>query len=313
MRKKTKILLCSVGISLMLGGCSGMNSTNTNHDSGKAKDVKTLPSGDTFISVQDYTGEGYSLANGKETDEIAEANRAQIDEAAKKFFQEKYKTEVKVHNVVGAKDGATVFVESVGDPHFYTYAVVPIIEKENKVDIDKIWADDFQVQNAIKGGLYYMIFKEEFQHLDKYFDSLAAEGEITGKTKQALQNVGGYGFMTPYYLISTSKNDESIIPVYELYLSNPKESVEKLKAAFDESKFSAENLTIGIQLFMKDKDAKPSEKIFNQVVKNLEEMKNIPRGSYGIVLNDNLIHRETSEGFKENSLERDYPNPIVKE
>ncbi|URT70688.1 hypothetical protein [Cytobacillus firmus] len=65
-----------------------------------------------------------------------------------------------------------------------------------------------------------------------------------------------------------------------------------------------ENLTIGIQLFMKDKDAKSSEKIFNHAVKDLDEMKNNPRGSYGIFLNDNLIHRETSEGFKENSLER---------
>nr|WP_304588001.1 DUF1672 family protein [Cytobacillus firmus] len=246
-------------------------------------------------------------------DRIAEANRNQIEVDVKKFFKEHYKTEVKVHNVVGGKDGATVFVESVGEPHFYTYAVVPIIEKENKVNLEKIWADDYQVQNAIKGGLYHMIFNEKFQQLDQYFDSLAAEGEITGKTKEALQNVGGFGFMTPYYLISTSKNDESIIPVYNLYLSNPKESAEKLKAVFNESKFSAENLTIGIQLFMKDKEAKPSEKIFNQVVKDLEEMKGIPRGSYGIVLNDNLIHRETSEGFKENSLERDYPDSIVKE
>lgn len=313
MHNKTKTLLCIVGISLLLGGCSGMNSTNNNQEIKEAKETQTSASNDTFISVQEYTGEGYFLAIGEETDKIAEANKAQIDEATKKFFQEKYKTEVKVHNVVGAEDGATVFVESVGEPHFYTYAVVPIIEKENKIDIDKIWADDFQVQNAIKGGLYHMIFKEEFQQLDKYFDSLAAEGEITGKTKEALQNVGGYGFMTPYYLISTSKNDESIIPVYKLYLSNPKESVEKLKVAFDESKFSAENLTIGIQLFMKDKDAKPSEKIFNQVVKDVKEMKNIPRGSYGIVLNDNYIHRETSEGFKESSLERDYPDSIVKE
>ncbi|WP_258751373.1 hypothetical protein [Cytobacillus firmus] len=32
---------------------------------------------------------------------------------------------------------------------------------------------------------------------------------------------------------------------------------------------------------MKDMDAKPSEKIFNQFGKDLEEMKNIPRGSLG--------------------------------
>ncbi|MDQ0233676.1 hypothetical protein J2S19_005033, partial [Metabacillus malikii] len=43
-----------------------------------------------------------------------------------------YKTEVKVHNVVGSQDAATVFVESVGEPHFYTYAVVPIENKRKK-------------------------------------------------------------------------------------------------------------------------------------------------------------------------------------
>lgn len=65
--------------------------------------------------------------------------------------------------MVGAKDGATVFVESKGEPHFFTYAVVPINVKEKKVMTDQIWADEFQVENAIKGGLYHMIFSEEFK------------------------------------------------------------------------------------------------------------------------------------------------------
>ncbi|EFV78261.1 MULTISPECIES: DUF1672 family protein [Cytobacillus] len=303
MHKKTKILLCSVGISLMLGGCSGMNSANNNQESEKSKETQAAPSEESQISVQDYTGEGYALPYGKETDKIADESLDQIEEATIKFFKEKYKTDVTVHNVVGAKDGATVFVESKGEPHFYTYAVVPIDELEKKVMTEKIWADEFQVENAIKGGLYHMIFKEEFKQLDKYLETLAAEGQVTGKTKEALQNVGGQGFSTPYYFISMRSKEAAIKPVYDLYMKNPDESEENLRNAFEDSSFAADNLFINIQLFMADKNAKPNKELFDQITKDLEEMTSIPRGSYSFVLNDNFIDKQSSSGMGDNSLD----------
>ncbi|WP_236693879.1 DUF1672 family protein [Sporosarcina globispora] len=287
-----------------------MNSTNNNQDSEKAKETQAAPSGDTAVSVQDYTGEGYALPYGKETDKIADENLDQIEKAAIKFFQEKYKTDIMVHNVVGAKDEATVFVESKGEPHFYTYAVVPIDELEKKVMTEKIWADEFQVENAIKGGLYGMIFKEEFKQLDDYLDSLAAEGQVTGKTKEAIQNVGGKGFSTPYYFISIA-DETAIQPVYELFMKNPDESAENLRKAFEDNSFSAENLFINIQLFMADTNAKPDKKLFDQIIKDLEEMTSIPRGSYSFVLNDNFIDKQSSSGMKDNSL--DLLDDIIKE
>ncbi|KML37542.1 DUF1672 family protein [Cytobacillus oceanisediminis] len=311
MHKKTKILLCSVGISLMLGGCSGMNSTNNNQDTEKTKETQAAPSEETKISVQDYTGEGYALPYGRVTDEIADKNLAEIEEAATSFFKEKYKTDVTVHNVVGAKDGATVFVESKGEPHFYTYAVVPIDELEKKVMTEKIWADEFQVENAIKGGLYGMIFKDEFNQLDDYFDSLAAEGQITGRTKESIQNVGGHGFSTPYYFISMRSKEAAIQPVYDLFMKNPDESAENLKKAFEDNSFSAKNLFINIQLFMADKNENPDKKIFDQIIKDLEEMNSIPRGSYSFVLNDNFIDKQSSSGMGDNSL--DLLKDIIKE
>ncbi|MBG9588234.1 DUF1672 family protein [Cytobacillus firmus] len=302
MNKKTKILLCSVGISLLLGGCSD--------ESKKTKETQAAPSEETKISVQDYTGEGYALPYGRVTDEIADKNLAQIEEAATSFFKENYKTDVTVHNVVGAKDGATVFVESKGEPHFYTYAVVPIDELEKKVMTEKIWADEFQVGNAIKGGLYGMIFKEEFNQLDNYFDSLAAEGQITGRTKESIQNVGGHGFSTPYYFISIA-SETAIKPVYDLFMKNPDESAENLRKIYDDNSFSAENLFINIQLFMADKNANPDKKLFDQIIKDLEEMTSIPRGSYSFVLNDNFIDTQSSSGMGDNSL--DLTNDIIKE
>ncbi|WP_257985124.1 hypothetical protein [Bacillus sp. T33-2] len=72
MHNKTKISLCSVGISGMLGGCLDMNSTNNNNDSEKVKETQVSPSSATLASIQDYTGKGYALPYGKETDKIAE-------------------------------------------------------------------------------------------------------------------------------------------------------------------------------------------------------------------------------------------------
>ncbi|MFY2156556.1 DUF1672 family protein [Cytobacillus firmus] len=310
MHKKAKVLLCSMGTSFMLGGCSGMINSNNYQKNEQTKDTQAAPSEETRISVQDYTGEGYALPYGRVTDEIADKNLAQIVEAATSFFKEKYKTDVTVHNVVGAKDGATVFVESKGEPHFYTYAVVPIDEVAKKVWTERIWADEFQVENAIKGGLYSMIFKEEFNQLDDYFNSLAAEGKITGRTKESIQNVGGHGFSTPYYFISIA-SETSIQPVYELFMKNPDESAENLRKAFKDNSFSAENLFINIQLFMADPNAKPDKKLFDRIIKDLEEMTSIPRGSYSFVLNDNFIDKQSSSGMGDNSL--DLTNDIIKD
>lgn len=298
----SKISLCCLGIIIMLGGCS--NPTDTS---------ETNASDDALVSVAEYNGDGYALPYGKETDQIAEDHQEQIEKAAVALFQENYQTEVAVHNVVGALDAATVFVESVGEPHFYTYAVVPIDEKEKKVMTEQISADAFQVENAMKGGLYHMIFSNDFKKLDDYYESLVAEGKVVGKTEAALENVGGHGFMTPYYFISTDPDDAAIKPVYDLYLQNPNESVVALRNAYKAELFDSENLKINIQLFMADKADKPSENIFHEVTRALEEMDSIPRGTYSFSLNDHFIDKKSGEGAKENSLKRGFPDYIVKE
>ncbi|MBM7702330.1 DUF1672 family protein [Metabacillus iocasae] len=306
MKINSKTVLSSLGLLLLLGGCSDINQGND-----KGKETQAASSEDAMISVQDYTGQGYALPYGKETDKIAEANRNQIEKAAIKLFKENYKTDVTVHNVVGAQGGATVFVESKGEPHFYTHAVVPIDEKEKKVKADEIWADEFQVENAIKGGLYHMIFHEEFQQLDTYFESLTEEGQVTGKTKEALQNVGGQGFMTPYYFISMASKEMAIKPVYDLYMKNPDESVENLRNVFEDSLFVPDSLFINIQLFMAHENEKPNKELFDQIVKDLEEMTDIPKGSYSVVLNNHFIDKQSASGMGDDSL--DLPTDIIKE
>jgi len=119
--------------------------------------------------------------------------------------------------------------------------------------------------------------------------------------------------MTPYYFIALTSKEEAIKPVYDLYISNPDESAENLRKAYDEDLFNAENFKINIQLFMTDKQAKPSEELFNQVTKELEEMVSIPKGTYSFSLNDNFIDKQSAEGAKDNSLKRGFPDYIIKE
>ncbi|CAN7193403.1 DUF1672 family protein [Rossellomorea sp. LjRoot5] len=115
-------LICSAGLSFLLIGCM---------DSDKKVDSEREVH-NQFESVQDYTGEGYTLKNGKETDKIAEEHRKEVESAVKDFFLKEYKTDVKVHNAVGNEAGATVFVESTDPLHFYTYAVVKLRDAYNE-------------------------------------------------------------------------------------------------------------------------------------------------------------------------------------
>ncbi|MEC1895511.1 hypothetical protein P9E75_22880, partial [Cytobacillus firmus] len=68
---------------------------------------------------------------------------------------------------------------------------------------------------------------------------------------------------------------------------------------------------INIQLFMADPNAKPDKKLFDRIIKDLEEMTSIPRGSYSFVLNDNFIDKQSSSGMGDNSI--DLVNDIIKE
>src|SRR5690625_6560712 len=95
---------------------------------------------ENYVPIQEYTGEGFTLrdANPK-TGEIAEANREEVVTAVEDFFINKYKTEVDVHNIVSAVDGVSVFVESVGERHFYSFAIVLIEIKYKEVNTDLVW------------------------------------------------------------------------------------------------------------------------------------------------------------------------------
>ncbi|MFJ7827802.1 DUF1672 family protein [Psychrobacillus sp. NPDC096623] len=316
MRTNNKILALSLGITVMLTGC---NMVPNNTKSTEAKTGTEVHPGENqeiamntenLVSVQDYNGEGYALRDGEETDKIAEANREDIEVAVKKFFSEKYKTEVIVHNLVGAVDGVSVFVESLGEPHFHAFAIVPIDVKSKTVNTDGVWSQEGQVENALSGGLYAMAYEKEMATLDSFVNNIAKEYPVVGKTKEAVDKTDS-GYSTPFYYLNFFT--DVFGQLNSMYLENQNLSKEQLRSFLDENKFETEAVKITINLFMKESNVDPDKEIYSKIVSEIEGMEGLPRGAYTLLLHDNLINSKYGSGSKNNSIEETTINEIIKE
>lgn len=313
MKVNNRILIGSIGLSLMLGGCGNMNQTNANegNEQTETTNAENQQANDRLVPVQEYTGEGYTLRNGEKTDKIAHENKEEITKAVEKFFLDEYKTEVIVHNMVGAVDGASVYVESVGEPHFYTFAIVPIDVSQKKVHTDKVWSQEGQVENAIKTALFAMVFDEEVAVLDRYIEELIKNEPLTGRTKEALERVSAAGYATPYYYTNSSGDEFNVL--LEHYFKNPNISREELKSIFTPEMYSANRITFTIYLYMNEENLKPDDKLFKKIVSDIEDMEGLAKAAYSVLLNDNFIDKKSGVGYKDNSLKRATPNNIIKE
>ena len=103
-----------------------------------------------------------------------------------------------------------------------------------------------------------------------------------------------------YSRITSFHGDDAIKPVYDLYMNNPDSRKEELKRAFDEKSVDEEYININIMLFMEDKNASPSEKVLKRVEQDLTVMDGIPYALYTVLINDNRVHKESFEGYKDN-------------
>ncbi|KMK94808.1 DUF1672 family protein [Rossellomorea marisflavi] len=313
MKHKWKLFVCGISISLLLGGCFGV-------DSGKKSEAKKTDTKqgeldrpeDVYESVLTYTGEGMYLPNGEKNEKIAKAKEDEVIAATENYIKENYHVDVKVNNMVGNKDGVTVFFESLGRLHFYSTAIVPIDSSTGKVAQDKVFTLSKEVEDSIRAALYAYIMEEEFHELDLMLKELKEDNDIVGRTEEAVANSGGLGYETPYYFIQSVDLDEAINPVYELFMKDPNASQSELKEAYLPDKFKPENLTFSIQFYMNNKDSKPNKDIFNKIVEAVENNQKIPYGAYSIDLHDNYIIKKNGEGYKENSLSRSVPDEIIK-
>src|SRR5579875_1446088 len=303
------IITSAIGIPLILGGCFNMNEkTGTDHKTAKQSQNSNVRLED-YVRVQDYTGQGYKLAYGEENDKIAKAHRKEIDRAVKEFFLKKYKTNVIVHNMVGNRDGVTVFVESIGEPHFHTFAIVPIASN-SEIITDDVWSQEGQVEDAIGTGIYAMIFDKEFTKLDQFLESFVKGHPVVGERIEAINNTGAEGYSTSYYYTSSAKETWGLL--FNKYMENPKRTKNEWKALFNRNSFDPKNFSIAIALYMAKKNTNPDPAILNQLVADLEKMDGLPTGTYSIYLNDNTLDKTTGTNSKNSTLERADPNPIIK-
>lgn len=299
-------ILCT----LLLGGC--LNMSISKDENNKNTENMNAYEKEHYIKVQEYTGDGFTLrdANPK-TGEIAEKNREEVVAAVEEFFLNHYKTDVKVRNIVSAVDGVSVFVESVGEPHFYTFAIVPIDIKNGEVRTDEVWSQEGQVENAIQGGLYVMAHAEKFEALNEYVENLPNKHPITGLPLEVIEKVKGNGYTTPHYFISTF--DDAFDDLFEMYMKNPDLTIDELTSFFNEHPFEPEGVSIAIDLYMTDENKEPDEQIYDQIFEEIKQINGIPKGEYYLFLNDAYIDAKRASGKKENTIDKAVPGGILKE
>src|SRR5699024_11213957 len=289
-----KIIIPFMLLIIVIGGCNTMEKSDDNGKPVNGESKLNNQEGmneyekENYVPVQDYIGEGYTLKGAREeTGEIAKEHRDEVEKAVEDFFVDEYKTEVNVHNFVSAKDGVSVFVESTGEPHFYSFAIVPVDIKNKEVMTDQVWSQEGQVEAAIQGGLYAMAFEEEFQKLDDYLKSIAEEYPVIGRNYEGIGNVRGDGVSTAFYRVTPS--GDVFKSLYEEFMENTEMTKEDLKNFFKQNTFEPKYLSIVIEFFMSEVDMEPDEDIFEQVIADIDEMNDLPRGEYMIVLNDNYV------------------------
>jgi len=87
---------------------------------------------------------------------------------------------------------------------------------------------------------------------------------------------------------------------------------EELKSFFQENELEPKNAIFVIELFMAE-DVEPDTNLFEKITTDIEEMNNLPRGIYTVMIHDNYIDKETFRGLKDNTERLIHPNEIVKE
>ncbi|EGN0215106.1 DUF1672 family protein [Listeria monocytogenes] len=275
MKKKIIGLLASL---ILLGGCFNMNEKTERGKAQEKAQEGTTP-------VQDYVGQGYSFVDGDKSAERVKKHEEEIKQEALNYMKTKYKTDVKVNNVVPARNGAVVIVESEAPIQFTTSVVVKFL-LNNKDEIGSGTSDEGAVEQAIVGGLYAKAYEEEFKHLDEVTEKLASKNDLEGFTQEALDKTSPSGHQGKYYFI-TAINDD-YLSVYNAYLNNTQISSKELQALFIKDDPTSKNMTIVVNYFSKN-DKLPKQAVVDNLADEFQKESNLPRGFYPINLFKNLI------------------------
>ena len=316
--KKIIPFICS---AIVLGGCSMTSKENEfeakedesevveNNDVIVGKGGIKLDAND-FVRVQDYNGDGYTLRNSGKTKGIIADKHDVIEEEIITYFKDKQKTDVIVHNIIPAVDAATVFVESKGEPHFYSYAMVPVDQKTKTIKRNSVFMQEGEIESDITSAMFAMVYAEEFANLDAYLEKVTKEYSLIGLTKEAFERIGGNGYSTPCYFVNAMFQEHT--ETYQAYIENPHITKEEIEKRFSHL-FTPDNISYGITLYMAEDGKEPDEEIYDKIISDLEKLNNIPPGSYSLVLHDNLINAKVGSASKGNSIHKTALNEVIKE
>ncbi|EAG9426506.1 DUF1672 family protein [Listeria monocytogenes] len=273
MKKKIIGLLASL---ILLGGCFNMNEKTEQE---KAQEGTT--------PVQDYVGQGFSFVDGEKSAERVKKDEEKIKQEAINYMKNTYKTDVKVNNVVPARNAAVVMVESEEPIQFHTYVIVGLIL--NKDEVGNARSDEGEVEKAIVGGLYAKAYEEEFKNLDVFAEKIAKKNNLLGMRAEAIDKTASDGYTSNYYFLSIFALDYP--SVYNAYLENPKISAEELKKLFEKDDSTSKNLSLPMAFFSKE-DKLPEQKLADDLAEELRKEKGLPKGSYDIrVYKNSIVNR----------------------
>ncbi|MBC1248800.1 DUF1672 family protein [Listeria welshimeri] len=274
MKKKIIGLLASL---LLLGGCFNLNEKTEQE---KAQEGTT--------PVQDYVGRGYSFVDGNKSAERVKKHEEEIKQEVINYIKTKYKTDVKVNNVVPARNGAVVIVESEAPIQFTTSVIVKFILNK-KDEIGSGTSNEGEIEQAIIGGLYAKVYEEEFKNLDEVSEKLAKKYDLEGYTQDALEKTSPNGYQGKYYFVTLGFSD--YLSVYNAYLANPEISTDDLRALFIKDDPTSKNMSIPIAFFSKE-DKLPEQKLADDLAEELRKEKGLPKGSYDIrVYKNHIVNR----------------------
>ncbi|MBC2113470.1 DUF1672 family protein [Listeria innocua] len=270
MKRKIIGLLASL---LLLGGCFNMN--------GKTEQEKAQ---EGTTPVQDYVGQGYSFVDGDKSAERVKKHEEEIKQEAINYMKTKYKTDVKVNNVVPARNAAVVIVESEKPIQFHTAVIVGLTL--NKDEVGSARSEEGEVEKAIVGGLYAKAYQTEFDNLDSFTEKIAKKYDLLGKRNEAINKTSSVGYEKEYYFIATAALD--FPSVYSAYLKNQEISVDDLKVLFSKDDALNEKMVIAMNFFSK-KDSLPKQDIVNNLAMEIQNESGLPKGSYETTVFKNLI------------------------
>ncbi|EHP2906067.1 TPA: DUF1672 family protein [Listeria monocytogenes] len=274
MKKKIIGLLASL---LLLGGCFNMNEKTEQE---KAQEGTT--------PVQEYVGQGYSFVDGNKSAERVKELEEEIKQEAINYMKTKYKTDVKVNNVVPARNGAVVIVESEAPIQFTTSVVVKFL-LNNKDGIGSGTSSEGEVEQAIVGGLYAKVYEAEFQQLNQFTEKLAKKYDLEGYTQEAREKTSPNGYQGKFYFVTLGFS--GYLSVYNAYLANPEISTDDLRALFIKDDPTSKNMNIPMAFFSKENKL-PEQKLADDLAEELRKEQGLPKGNYDIrVYKNHIVNR----------------------